>query len=74
MPGSNLVTYAFVWEKVKLLATAPIEAKLYMKPYWDRGTKVCSNGSRHMARMAAMTMYGKNPSKIFSLELAGQLL
>ena len=65
MPRSSSVTYTFVWENVKLLATGPVEAKLYMKPYWDRGTKVCSTGTCHMTRMAAVSIYGKNPSKTF---------
>ena len=61
MPRSNLVTYVFVWEKGKLLATGPMEIKFFMKSSWDRGMKVCSNGPCHMTRMAAMTIYGKNP-------------
>ena len=39
----------------------PIEAKFHMEPPWDGGTKVCSNGPGHMASMAAMPIYGKNP-------------
>ena len=31
----------------------------------DRGTKVCSNGHGYMTKMAAMSIYGKNPLKIF---------
>ena len=73
MPRSNLVTYAFVGEKVILLATGPVEAILYMTPSWDSGTKVCSNGPCHMNRMAAMTIYGKTLQKS-SMELASQLL
>ena len=30
-----------------------------------RGTKVCSRHLGHMTKMAAMPIYGKNPSKIF---------
>ena len=37
-----------------------IEAKLYVEPTWDGGTKVCSNGPGHMTKMAAMHIYGKN--------------
>ena len=33
-----------------------------MYPPWDEGTKVCSNGPGHMTNMAAMSIYGKNPS------------
>ena len=32
----------------------PIEAKFHVKPPWDRGTKVCSNGLDHMTNMAAL--------------------
>ena len=42
-----------------------IEAKFHMKPFLDRGMKVCSNGPGHMAKMPTMTIYGKNTSKIF---------
>ena len=45
--------------------TGPIEAKFHMEPPWDRGTKVCSNGSGHMTKMAAMPIYGKNLKKFF---------
>ena len=43
----------------------PVEAKFHMEPPWDGGTKVCSNGSGHMTKMAAMPIYGKNHKKIF---------
>ena len=41
--------------------TGPIEAKFHMEASWERGTKVCSNGSGHMTKMAAMPIYGENP-------------
>ena len=44
----------------------PIIAKFYVKPPWEGGTKVYINGPGHMTKMAAMPIYGKNPSKIFS--------
>ena len=67
MPRSNLVTYAFVWEKVNWLSTGPIEAKLHMEPLWDGGTKVCLNGPGTciMTKIAALPIYGKDHSKIF---------
>ena len=40
--------------------TGPIEAKFHVRPPWDGGTKVCSNGSGQMTKMAVMFMYGKN--------------
>ena len=44
----------------------PIKAKFYVEPPWVGGTKVCSRHVGHMRKMAAMPIYGKNPSKIFS--------
>ena len=41
----------------------PIEVKFHVKPPWDGGTKVCSNGPRHMTNMAGMPIYGKNFKK-----------
>ena len=42
------------------ITTGPIEAKFYVAPLWDRGTKDCSNSPSHMTEMAAMPIYGKN--------------
>ena len=42
-----------------------IEAKFYVEPPWVGGTKLCSRHLGHMTKMAAMPIYGKNPSKIF---------
>ena len=41
-------------------ATWPIEAKFHVDPPCDRVTIICSNGSGHMTRMAAMSIYNKN--------------
>ena len=38
----------------------PIEAKFHVEPQWNRGMKVSTNGLCHMAKMAAMSIYGKN--------------
>ena len=43
----------------------PINAKFYVEPHWEGGTKVYINGPGHMTKMAATPIYGKNPSKIF---------
>ena len=43
----------------------PIKAKFYMKHLWEGGTNVYINNPGHMTKMAAMSIYGKNPSKIF---------
>ena len=74
---SNLVPYAFVWEKDSLVfvegnsdstfsnffsleTTRPVEAKFYVKPPWDEGMKVNTNGLYHMTKMAVMSAYGRN--------------
>ena len=43
----------------------PIKAKFYVEPPWVGGTIICSRHLRHMTKMAATSIYGKNPSKIF---------
>ena len=48
----------------------PNEAKFHVDPPWDGGTKVCSNGPRHLSKMAAMPIYGK--SIILNLLLGNQ--
>ena len=52
--------------------TGPIEAKFHMKPPWDGGTKVCSNGPGHLTKVAAMSIYGKNLKKSSSPEPKGR--
>ena len=47
-------------------AAWPIQAKFYVEPPWEGGTKVCINGPGHMTKMAATPIYGKKPLKIFS--------
>ena len=42
------------------ITTWPIEAKFYMEPAWDGGTKAYSNGPGHMTKVATMPIYGKN--------------
>ena len=44
----------------------PIKAKFCVKHPLDRGTNVYINDLGHKTKMAAMPIYGKNPSKIFS--------
>ena len=46
----------------------PIKAKFYMKHLWEGGTNVYLNNPGHMTKMAAMPIYGKNPSKSSSPE------
>ena len=40
--------------------TGPIETKYHVEPPLNGGTKVCSNGPGHMAKMATMPTHGKN--------------
>ena len=51
--------------------TGPIEAKFYVEPPWDRGTKVRSNGPGYMTKNVATPIYGKNLKKSSSLEPNG---
>ena len=34
--------------------------KFHMETLWDERIKVCSNGSSHMTKLAAMPIYGKS--------------
>ena len=51
--------------------TGLIEAKFHMQSSWDGRTKVCSNGSGHMIKMAAMSISVKNLKKSSSPEPKG---
>ena len=50
----------------------PIRAKFYRKHLREGGINVFINNPGHMTKMAAMPIYGKNLSKIFS-GTAGQI-
>ena len=63
-PFSNVFSSVTAW---------PIKAKFYVEPPWEGGTKVCINGPGHMTKMAAMPIYGKNPSKIFFSRTSGPI-
>ena len=41
------------------------KVKFYRKHLYEGGTNVIINKPVHMTKMAAMPIYGKNPSKIF---------
>ena len=43
-----------------LETTRPIEAKFHLKPPWDRGMKIYSDGPGDMTNMATMPIYSKN--------------
>ena len=49
-------------------ATRPIEAKFHVELLWVGSMKVCSNGPRHVTKMAAMSIRGKNSLKFFFTE------
>ena len=61
---SNIFSFETAW---------PIKAKFYVEPPWEGGTKVYINSQGHMTKMAAMPIYGKNPSKIFFSRTGGQI-
>ena len=44
-----------------------------MKHLWEGGTNVFINNPDHMTKMAAMPIYGKYPSKIFSSGTGGPI-
>ena len=59
-PSSSFVR-PFTFSNIFSSETAwPIKAKFYVEPPWKGGTKVYINGPGHMAKMAAMSIYGKN--------------
>ena len=51
----------------------PIEAKFYVEPPWVGGTIFCSRHLCHMTKLAAMSIYGQNPSKIFFSSTGGPI-
>ena len=51
----------------------PIKAKFYVEPPWVGGTIFCSRYLGHMTKMAAMPIYGKNPSNIFFSRTGGPI-
>ena len=63
-PFSNVFSSETAW---------PIQAKFYVEPPWEGGTKVYINGPGHMTKMAAMPIYGKNLKKIFFSRTGGPI-
>ena len=73
-PPSASVVRPFTFSNIFSSETAwPIEAKFYVEPPWEGGTKVYINGPGHMTKMAATPIYGKNPSKIFFSRTSGPI-
>ena len=50
-----------------------IKAKFYVEPTWVGGTEFCSWHVGHMTKVVAMSIYGKNPSKIFYFGIGGPI-
>ena len=59
------------FSNISFQTTGPIEAKIHVKPPYNRGMKVRSKGPGHMTKMAAMPIYGKNLKKSSSSEPKG---
>ena len=57
--GPNLSDSIFL-NLFSSVSTRLIEVKFHVKPPWNGGTKVSSNGPGHMTKMTAMLIYGKN--------------
>ena len=53
--------------------TWPIKAIYGRKHLWEGGTIVFINNPGHMIKMAAMTIYGKNPLKFFFFSTNGPI-
>ena len=67
-PGVTYFTYSYRENSLNVFSsetTSPIKAKFHMDPQWIRGTEVYSPRLGHMAKMAAMPIYGKNFLQIF---------
>ena len=60
LPRGNIHVYLH-----NIQTSWPIKAKFYVKHLKEVGTNVYINNPGHMTKMAAMPIYGKNPSKIF---------
>ena len=65
-------SYRSQCSKIFSKTACSIKAKFFLEPSWRGGTKVCSRYLGHMTKMAAMLIYGKNPSKIFFSRSAGR--
>ena len=65
-PRGNIhVYYHNIQTSSPLKPLGPIEGKFYVKHRYEGGTNVYINNLGHMTKMAAMPIYGKNPSNIF---------
>ena len=49
------------------------QSQFFFEPHWVGGTKVCSRHLGHMTKMAAMPIYGENPSKMFFFGTGGPI-
>ena len=67
-PSSSTISNIFFSE-----IACPIKAKFYVEFPWVWRTKVCSRHLGHMTKMAAMPMYGQNPSQILISATGGPI-
>ena len=51
-------------DAVNYMGNCQDETKFHMKAHGRKEIKIYSNKFGHMTKMAAITIYGKNPSKI----------
>ena len=56
-----------------LETTEPIWVRFYLEQLCLTGTEVYIIGPGHMTKMAGMTIYGKNPLKIFFSRMVSQI-
>ena len=59
------VNYVWNFKLAFLRNHWPVKAKFHMKAYRFKEMKIYWYDAGHMTEMAAMPIYGKNPSKIF---------
>ena len=65
IPKINFYYLRFYMKKSKMVIHRVSWSQIAYRASMGWGKKVCLNGPGHMAKMAAMPIYGKNPSKIF---------
>ena len=66
----TIYIYMTIISNISSESTVPnaMKAKFYLEPLLEEEKKVCLNFKGHMAKMAAMPIYGENFKKIFLLK------
>ena len=69
-PAPGLYTYMTIISNISSESTVPnaMKVQFYLEPLLKEEKKVCSNFQGHMAKMAAMPIYGENFKKKFAQE------